>query len=240
MSALLELSGVAASYGGRRIVEEVGLRVEAGEIATIIGHNGSGKSTLLKAIFNLVPWRSGEIRFDGRDVLALAPDRILAAGIAYIPQNRSVFPRLTVAENLRMGAYLLSDARLAKERTGAVEALFPVLVERRNQLAGTMSGGEQRMLEVARALLMEPKLIMLDEPSIGLAPKMVDAVFRAVRVLRDRGKAVLMVEQNVNKALAVSDRGYVMELGRIRLEDRAANLIGDERVKRLYMGRRAS
>lgn len=240
MSALLELSNVCASYGGRRIVEDVALRVHAGEIATIIGHNGSGKSTLLKAIFNLLPWRSGEMRFEGRDLLELAPDRILAAGIAYIPQNRSVFPRLTVAENLRMGAYLLSDAELVKERTAAVEAVFPVLVERREQLAGTMSGGEQRMLEVARALLMDPKLVMLDEPSIGLAPKMVDAVFSAVRVLRDRGKAVLMVEQNVNKALAISDRGYVMELGRIRLEDRAADLIGDERVRRLYMGRRAS
>jgi len=151
-----------------------------------------------------------------------------------------VFPRLTVADNLRMGAYLLRDAGLARERTRAVEALFPVLVERREQLAGTMSGGEQRMLEVARALVMEPKLIMLDEPSIGLAPKMVDAVFRAVRLLRDQGKAVLMVEQNVTKALAISDRGYVMELGRIRLEDRAASLIGDERVKRLYLGRRAA
>jgi branched-chain amino acid transport system ATP-binding protein len=151
-----------------------------------------------------------------------------------------VFPRLTVAENLRMGAFLLRDVQLVRRRIEAVEALFPVLVERRRQLAGTMSGGEQRMLEVARALLMDPKLIMLDEPSIGLAPKMVDAVFRTVRLLRDQGKAVLMVEQNVNKALAISDRGYVMELGQIRLEDRAANLIGDERVKRLYMGRRAS
>jgi branched-chain amino acid transport system ATP-binding protein len=240
MSALLELSAVSASYGGRRIIEDVSLHVAAGEIATLVGHNGSGKSTLLKAVFNLVPWRQGLIRFQGRDLAGLAPDRILAAGIAYIPQNRSVFPRLTVAENLRMGAYLLRDLDLARSRIAAVEALFPVLVERRGQLAGTLSGGEQRMLEVARALLMDPKLIMLDEPSIGLAPKMVDAVFRTVRLLRDQGKAVLMVEQNVNKALAISDRGYVMELGRIRLEDRAANLIGDERVKRLYMGRRAS
>lgn len=240
MSALLELSAVSASYGGRRILEEVSLHVAPGEIATIVGHNGSGKSTLLKTIFNLVPWRQGLIGFQGRDLAGLAPDRILAAGIAYVPQNRSVFPRLTIAENLRMGAYLLRDLDRVRERIAVVEKLFPVLVERRGQLAGTLSGGEQRMLEVARALLMEPKLVMLDEPSIGLAPKMVDAVFRTVRLLRDQGKAVLMVEQNVNKALAISDRGYVMELGRIRLEDRAANLIGDERVKRLYMGRRAS
>lgn len=240
MSALLELSGVSASYGGRRILEDVSLHVAAGEIATLVGHNGSGKSTLLKTIFNLVPWRQGLIRLHGRDLAGLAADRILAAGIAYIPQNRSVFPRLTIAENLRMGAYLLRDLDLVRKRIAEVEALFPVLVERSGQLAGTLSGGEQRMLEVARALLMDPKLVMLDEPSIGLAPKMVDAVFRTVRLLRDQGKAVLMVEQNVNKALAISDRGYVMELGRIRLEDRAVHLIGDERVKRLYLGRRAS
>lgn len=240
MSALLELSGVSASYGGRRILEDVSLHVAAGEIATLVGHNGSGKSTLLRTIFNLVPWRQGLIRLHGRDLAGLAADRILAAGIAYIPQNRSVFPRLTIAENLRMGAYLLRDLDLVRKRIAEVEALFPVLVERSGQLAGTLSGGEQRMLEVARALLMDPKLVMLDEPSIGLAPKMVDAVFRTVRLLRDQGKAVLMVEQNVNKALAISDRGYVMELGRIRLEDRAVHLIGDERVKRLYLGRRAS
>jgi branched-chain amino acid transport system ATP-binding protein len=240
MSALLELSGVSASYGGRRILEDIMLSVRAGEIATVVGHNGSGKSTLLRTIFNLVPWRTGAIRFAGRDIAGLAPDRLLAAGIAYIPQNRSVFPRLTVAENLRMGAYLLRDTNLAKRRIEAVEALFPVLIERRVQLAGTMSGGEQRMLEVARALVMDPQLVMLDEPSIGLAPRMVDAVFGAVRLLRERGKAVLMVEQNVNKALAISDRGYVMELGRIRIADRAANLVGDERVKRLYLGRRSA
>ena len=240
MSALLELTGVSASYGGRRILEDIALSVRAGEIATVIGHNGSGKSTLLRTIFNLVPWRAGAIRFIGRDIAGLAADRLLAAGIAYIPQNRSVFPRLTVAENLRMGAYLLRDANLARRRIAAVEALFPVLIERRVQLAGTMSGGEQRMLEVARALVMDPQLVMLDEPSIGLAPRMVDAVFGAVQLLRKRGKAVLMVEQNVNKALAISDRGYVMELGRIRLADRAANLVGDERVKRLYLGRRSA
>lgn len=238
MSALLEIAGMSASYGGRRIVEDASLRAAGGEIATIIGHNGSGKSTLLKSIFNLVPWRQGEVLLEGSSLLGLAPDRLLAAGIAYVPQDRSVFQRLTVAENLRMGGYVLRDATLLRQRIEAVETLFPVLVERRMQLAGSLSGGEQRMLEFARALLVDPKVIMLDEPSIGLAPRMVDAVFQAVRLLRDQGKAVLMVEQNVKKALAISDRGYVMELGRIRLEDAAARLIGDERVTRLYMGRR--
>ena len=235
---MLEIHSLSAGYGGRRIVEGASLQVAAGEVVTVIGHNGAGKSTLVKAVFNLVPWRSGEVLLEGRSLLPLAPDRILAAGIAYIPQNRSVFPRLTVDENLRMGGYLLADSVLLRQRISHTKELFPTLAERGDQLAGTLSGGEQRMLEIARALLMDPKLLMLDEPSIGLAPRMVDAVFATVRVLRDQGKSVLMVEQNVNKALAASDRGYVMELGEIRLEDQAARLIGDPRVARLYMGRR--
>ena len=237
-AAVLEVRSLSASYGARRILGGVSLRVEEAEIVTVIGHNGAGKSTLLKSVFNLVPRRSGEIRLQGRDILGLAPDRILAAGIAYVPQNHSVFPKLTVDENLRMGGYLLADKALLAARIRNVRGLFPVLAERARQLAGTLSGGEQRMLEIARALLMEPKLVMLDEPSIGLAPRMVDAVFQTVGILKDQGKAVLMVEQNVRKALAASDRAYVMELGEIRLEDAAPALIGDPRVARLYMGRR--
>jgi branched-chain amino acid transport system ATP-binding protein len=149
-----------------------------------------------------------------------------------------VFPRLSVDENLRMGGFLLADAALLRQRISSTKEFFPALAERGEQLAGTLSGGEQRMLEIARALLMEPKLLILDEPSIGLAPRMVDAVFAAVRLLRGQGKAVLMVEQNVNNALAASDRGYVMDLGEIRLEDDATRLVGDPRVARLYMGRR--
>jgi branched-chain amino acid transport system ATP-binding protein len=238
MSAVLQARGLSASYGGRRILENVSIHVDAAEIVTVIGHNGAGKSTLLKSVFNLIPWRAGEILLAGRDILRLAPDRILAAGIAYVPQARSVFPKLTVDENLRMGGYLLDDKALLAARIGKVRELFPVLAERAAQLAGTLSGGEQRMLEIARALLMDPKLVMLDEPSIGLAPRMVDAVFQAVRVLRAEGKGILMVEQNVKKALAASDRAYVMELGEIRLEDKAPALIGDPRVAKLYMGRR--
>jgi branched-chain amino acid transport system ATP-binding protein len=235
---MLRVEKLSAGYGGRRILEDVSLCVAPGEIVTVIGYNGAGKSTLLKAIFNLVPSREGAIELDGRSLLPLAPDRILTAGIAYIPQNRSVFPRLTVEENLRMGGYLLDDDALVGKRIEDMKQLFPTLAQRERQLAGTLSGGEQRMLEVARALIMDPKLLMLDEPSIGLAPRMVEAVFATVRTLRERGKAILMVEQNVKKALAASDRGYVMELGAIRLEAPAASLIGDERVTRLYMGRR--
>ncbi|HKQ28926.1 MAG TPA: ABC transporter ATP-binding protein [Burkholderiales bacterium] len=238
MKKLLEVRHLRASYGGRRILEDVSLHVSEGEIVTVIGHNGAGKSTLLKSIFRLVPWSEGEVLLEDRPIHALPPNRILAAGVAFVPQHRSVFPKLTIGENLWMGGYLVDDKALLSRRLRDVEELFPLLAERRGQLAGTLSGGEQRMLEVARTLLTDPRVIMLDEPSIGLAPKMVDAVFDTVRLLRSRGKAVLMVEQNVKKALAASDRGYVMTLGEIKLEDQARRLIGDPRVEQLYMGQK--
>ena len=238
MSEVLEISGLSAGYGGRPIIDDVTLSVAPGEIVTVIGHNGAGKSTLLRAVFNLVPWRQGRITLIGTDVTTLAPDQLLSAGIAYVPQHRSVFPRLTIDENLRMGGYLLRDKNLLAARIEHVRTLFPVLRTRSAQLAGSMSGGEQRMLEIARALLLDPKLIMLDEPSNDLAPKTVDAVFRTVQLLRGEGKAVLMVEQNVKKALSISDRGCVMELGRIEIQSSAAALIDDERVARLYLGKR--
>ena len=238
MSAVLDVRELSAHYGGRNILDGVNLQVHAGEIVTVIGHNGAGKSTLLRAIFNLVLWRSGHIRLKGRDVMGLASDQLLQAGIAYVPQHRSVFPRLTIEENLQMGGYLVRDARVLAERIERVLDLFPVLKTRAGQWAGSMSGGEQRMLEIARTLLQDPQLIMLDEPSIGLAPKMVDTVFANVQLLRDQGKAVLMVEQNVKKALSVSDRACVMELGAVRIQDQADRLMQDERVARLYLGHR--
>jgi branched-chain amino acid transport system ATP-binding protein len=238
---MLEVRSLTAGYGRRPIVEGADLRVGAGEIVALIGHNGAGKSTLLKALFNLVPVRSGTVMLAGRDVTDLRPRELLAAGLAYVPQDHSVFPQLTIAENLRMGAYLVDDTALYRSRLEAVLRLFPQVAARGHQLAGTMSGGEQRVLEIARTLLMDPKVILLDEPSIGLAPQMIRTVFDAVRTLKEQGKSVLVVEQNVRKALETADRGYVLELGRIALEDRAASLIGDERVTRLYMGvRRAS
>ena len=238
MSAVLNVRELSAHYGGRNILDGVNLQVHAGEIVTVIGQNGAGKSTLLRAIFNLVPWRSGHISLKGRDVMGLASDQLLQAGIAYVPQHRSVFPRLTIEENLQMGGYLVRDARVLAERIERVLDLFPVLKTRAGQWAGSMSGGEQRMLEIARTLLQDPQLIMLDEPSIGLAPKMVDTVFANVQLLRDQGKAVLMVEQNVKKALSVSDRACVMELGAVRIQDQADRLMQDERVARLYLGHR--
>ena len=238
MNPILSIEALSAGYGGRLILQDVSLVVQPGEIMTIIGHNGAGKSTLLRAIFNLVPTRSGRIVLCQRDVTALPSDRLLVAGVAYIPQHRSVFPRLTIEENLQMGGYLVRDKALLAERIAKVLDLFPILKTRAGQLAGMMSGGEQRMLEIARTLLQDPQLIMLDEPSIGLSPKMVDAVFDNVRLLREQGKAILMVEQNVRKALSISDRGGVMELGTLRIQDQAARLIGDERVARLYLGQR--
>jgi branched-chain amino acid transport system ATP-binding protein len=235
--ALLDVRGLKVGYGdGRLIVDGVDLAVEAGEVVTMIGQNGAGKSTVLRGIYNMARERHGEIRLAGESVFALPPHRLLRQGLAYIPQDHTVFPKLSIAENLAMGGYLIEDRALLAQRIAAVEAMFPVLAERRAQYAASLSGGEQRMLEIARTLVMDPKVIMLDEPSIGLAPRLVDQVFAVVRRLVEAGKAILMVEQNVKKALAASDRACVLELGRIGLQDRAQALLADQRVARLYMG----
>jgi branched-chain amino acid transport system ATP-binding protein len=234
---MLKVRGLKGGYGGGRlIVDGVDLDVEAGEIVTVIGQNGAGKSTILKSIFNMAPVREGQVELDGKSIFSVSPYQMLNVGLAYIPQHHSVFPKLTIAENLRMGGYLLKDSKLLAERTAKVEEMFPILKQRRAEFAASLSGGEQRMLEIARTLIMDPKVVMLDEPSIGLAPKMVDLVFSTARRLAEAGKAILMVEQNVKKALEASDRGYVLELGQVRIKDSAKALIADERVSRLYMG----
>ncbi len=233
---MLDIENIAAGYGGRPIVQGVGLHVRKGEIVTIIGQNGAGKSTLLKAIAAMAPQRSGIVRLRGEDVSSLSTQSLLRQGLAYIPQGRSLFPRLTVAENLRMGGYLLDDAALLRARIAAQEARFPVLAGLQGQFAASLSGGEQRLLELARTLVMEPDVLMLDEPSIGLAPMVVNALFATLRDLAEQGKAILMVEQNVRAALAASDRGYVLELGAVKLTDSAEALLHDDRVARLYMG----
>ena len=234
---ILEISGLKAGYGGRLIVDGVDLSLGSQEIATVIGHNGAGKSTVLKGIFNSLPVKAGRVVLNGQDISTLPAHRMLTVGIAYVPQNHSIFPKLTIRENIAMGGYVLSDKALMRSRVAEVEELFPFLAERRDQLAGTLSGGEQRILEIARTLLVDPMVIMLDEPSIGLAPRLVETVFETVHLLRDKGKSFLMVEQNVRRALEASDRGFVLELGQIKLEDEAQSMIGDERVVRLYMGR---
>lgn len=236
MTAMLRTEAVSAGYGGRMIVEEVTLSVAGGEVLALLGHNGAGKSTLLRALFGLLPGRTGHVEVAGRSLDGLAPRQVLLAGLAYVPQERSVFPKLTVLENLRMGGYALTDAALLAARIEQALDLFPRLRERSAQLAGTLSGGEQRMLEVARTLLLDPRVVMLDEPSIGLAPRLAEQVFDTIRAMAAQGRAILLVEQSVKRALAVSDRAVVMEMGRIVLEDSAAALAADDRVAKLYMG----
>ncbi len=231
------MAGLRAGYEGRMIVDGVDLAVRAGEVVVVIGQNGAGKSTLLKGIVNLVRLRDGVVRLAGADVSGLSTQALLGRGLAFIPQGRSVFPRLTVAENLALGGYLLRDAGERRRRVAAQMEAFPALAGLAGQYAANLSGGQQRQLEIARTMVMEPAVLMLDEPSIGLAPRLVEQVFATLRDLAGRGVAVLMVEQNVRRALEAADRGVVLELGRARLQDGAAALLGDERVARLYMGR---
>ena len=235
---MLSIRGLRAGYGGRMIVDGVDLDVAAGEVVTVIGQNGAGKSTLLKGIANLLRNREGAVTLAGENVFALSAQDLLGRGLAFIPQGRSVFPGLTVAENMRMGGFLLRDPVLLRKRIEAQLEAFPALAKLLGQLAANLSGGQQRQLELARTMVMQPKVIMLDEPSIGLAPQVVEQVFATLRTLAAGGRAVLMVEQNVRRALQASDRGIVLELGRARLQDTAAALLGDERVARLYMGKR--
>ena len=234
----LRVRGLRAGYGGRMIVDGVNLDVAAGEVVTVIGQNGAGKSTLLKALAHLLGQREGTVLLRGEPVFAWPTPRLLAHGLAFIPQGRSIFPRLTVNENMAMGGYLLNDAALRRSRIAAQYAAFPALAELSGQYAANLSGGQQRQLEIARTMVMDPAVIMLDEPSIGLAPRVVDQVFATLRQLAEAGKAVLMVEQNVRRALQASDRGIVLELGRAKLQDDAQALLRDERVARLYMGQR--
>ncbi len=233
---MLRAEGLSAGYGGRLIVDGVNLVVQGGEVVALLGHNGAGKSTLLNALFGLLPGRGGHVHVGARSLDGLPPREVLRAGLAYVPQERSVFPKLTVLENLRMGGFALHDRALLAQRVELALDLFPRLRERIGQLAGTLSGGEQRMLEIARTLLLDPRAIMLDEPSIGLAPRLADQVFATIRDLARQGRAILLVEQSVKRALAVSDRAVVLEMGRVVLEDSAAALAADDRVARLYMG----
>jgi len=233
---LLVVSDITAGYDDLDILHGASLHVGEGEIVTIIGPNGAGKSTLMKVIFGILRPRRGNVRFASTDVTGAPPRRLLSLGLSYVPQARSVFPHLTVRENLLMGGFILDDRARLKERIEQVLTLFPRLGERMEQKAGNLSGGEQRMLEIGRSLLLDPKLIILDEPTIGLAPKVADLIFETVITLHRSGRSVLMVEQNARAALAVSHRGYVMEQGAVRLEDAAHRLLDNEEVRRLYLG----
>ena len=234
--AMLELENVSAGYGHFQALFNVSMRVDAGEAVAVIGSNGAGKTTLLRVISGLLPATSGKMTMEGIDLRRTPPHKIIEAGIAHVPENRRLFPRLTVEENLRMGAYAKSARAHFQERLDYVYGLFPRLKERRNQLAGTMSGGEQQMLAIGRALMSKPKLILLDEPSMGLAPVIVAQVFDLVRRIRSEGYTVLIVEQNVAQVLKVVDRAYLIEVGRVEKSGSAAEMLASDDIRKAYMG----
>jgi branched-chain amino acid transport system ATP-binding protein len=236
---VLKLEGVVAAYDDVTCLHGVSLEVRRGEIVTLIGANGAGKSTTLKAVSGLLTPRAGMIEFDGRPIAGRSPDGIVALGLVQVPEGRRVFPELTVEENLRVGAYLLANRAKVRDMLGEVYARFPRLAERRGQLAGTLSGGEQQMLAFGRAMMAQPKLLMLDEPSLGLAPRMVDEVMRSIRLFRESGVTIFLVEQNANLALRLADRAYVMETGQITMTGTGAQLLADERVRTSYLGAKA-
>jgi branched-chain amino acid transport system ATP-binding protein len=233
---VLELSGLHAAYGPIEALRGVDLEVRAGELVCLLGANGAGKSSTLRAISGLVRPTAGRIVFDGRPITGLAPAAILEAGIAHCPEGRRVFPYLTVEDNLNMGAYIRRDRAGIAADLERVCAHFPILGERRRQAAGTLSGGEQQMLAIGRALMARPRLILFDEPSLGLAPTVVETTFAIIADIRRQGTTVLMVEQNAYLALSMADRGYVMETGRIVLRGAARDLLADDHVRRAYLG----
>jgi branched-chain amino acid transport system ATP-binding protein len=233
---LLVLDGVVAGYGKMTILNGTNAQIQRGAITTVVGPNGAGKSTLFKVVFGLLPVRAGTISFDGRSIANSLPRRLLDAGLVYIPQGRNVFPELSVRHNLELGGVALADQSGLPARVEAMLRRFPVLGEMASRPASTLSGGQQKLLEVARGLLLDPRLLLIDEPSIGLSPLMVKEVFAILRGLRDSGVTILLIEQNVRQALLMSDYGLVMEQGQTRIEDTAAAILADPRIAQLFLG----
>jgi branched-chain amino acid transport system ATP-binding protein len=241
MAELLEARGIVAGYGsGPAILQDAALTIRAGESQCVIGPNGAGKSTLLKTIVGLLPIRAGEIHFKGERIDGLRPDQILRKGISFVPQERALFPRMTVRENLRMGGFILTDRRELEDRTEAVLKQFPILRQRAHQHAGTLSGGEQQMLAIARTQIVEPALVMLDEPSLGLAPQIVRQMFDIVDMLCERGITVVFVEQNAIVGLKHAKWGAVLDLGRTLFDGPAEEILADSRIQELYLGKAAA
>jgi branched-chain amino acid transport system ATP-binding protein len=235
--SLLELRDLHTYYGHIHALRGISLHVDQGEIVTLIGANGAGKSTTLRSISGLVPARSGSVLLDGQDITHLPPHQIVAAGVGHVPEGRGIFPRLTVKENLEMGAFVIRNRAEIQERTESVFNLFPRLKERINQKGGTLSGGEQQMLATARGLMLRPKILLMDEPSMGLAPVLVETIFDVIRDLNRReGVTILLVEQNAHMALQIASRGYVLQTGAIVLEDSAEGLRDNEMVRHAYLG----
>ena len=234
---MLEIKNIKTFYGNIQALKDVSIEIAEGEIITLIGANGAGKSTTLMSICGIVPPRSGEILFMGQPIQDMAPNNIVSLGICQVPEGRRIFPFLTVAENLDMGAFLRSDKDQIKRDIEYIYELFPILAERRNQAGGTLSGGEQQMLAISRALMAKPRLLLLDEPSLGLAPIIVKQIFNIIRKINTESKTtIFLVEQNANLALKVAHRGYVMETGRVTFSDTAENLMANDEVRRAYLG----
>ena len=232
--SLLEVQTIYGGYGGADILNGIDMRVEDGELVVIVGPNGAGKSTAMKAIVGLIKLSEGHIRFDGEEITGRRPDEVACLRICYVPQEKNVFPSLTVHENLEMGAFLRDDD--FSGQLDAVYEIFPALVEKRRQPAGSLSGGQRQMVAMGRALMLEPKLLLLDEPTAGLSPLFTDMVFDKVKEINARGVAILMVEQNAKDALVLADRGYVLALGRNRHEDTGVNLLANSEVAEMFLG----
>ena len=234
---MLELKNLQTFYGNIHALKDVSMKVSEGEIITLIGANGAGKTTTLMSICGIVPPRSGDILFMGKPIHELSPNEIVSLGISQVPEGRRIFPYLTVMENLDMGAFLRTDTDGIKQDMGYIFELFPILAERRHQAGGTLSGGEQQMLAISRGLMARPMLLLMDEPSLGLAPLVVKQIFEIIKKINvENNTTIFLVEQNANLALKVADRGYVMETGRITLTDSAEKLLADEKVKKAYLG----
>lgn len=233
---MLDIKNLSVSYGAIDAVKGISLHVDDGEIVSLIGANGAGKTTTLHTITGLVPAKSGSIVFNGQDLLKTKANKIVTLGMAHVPEGRHVFTRMSVQENLEMGAYSLKDTSHVAEDLDKVYTYFPRLKERRRQLAGTLSGGEQQMVAMGRAMMSRPNTILMDEPSMGLSPKLVKEIFRIIEKLHDEGITVLLVEQNAKMALSIADRAYVLETGRITMEGKASDLLHDEKVCKAYLG----
>lgn len=233
---MLEVKNLSVSYGAIEAVKDISFTVNDGEIVSLIGANGAGKTTTLHTITGLVPAKSGSVMYNGVDLLKTHNNKIVTLGMAHIPEGRHVFTRMSVEENLDMGAFSLKDQSDLKKDLDMVYGLFPRLKERRNQKAGTLSGGEQQMLAMGRALMSHPKTILMDEPSMGLSPKLVKEIFSIIRKLHEQGITILLVEQNAKMALSIADRAYVLETGRITMEGDAKELLNNEQVRKAYLG----
>ena len=235
-NTLLEITGLKVAYGGIKAVKGVDLRVDEGELVTLIGSNGAGKTSTMKAITGTLPMVDGDIRYLGNSIRGKGAWDLVKDGLAMVPEGRGVFTRMTITENLLMGAYIRSDKAGIAEDIDKMFAIFPRLKERRDQLAGTMSGGEQQMLAMGRALMSRPRVLLLDEPSMGLSPIMVDKIFEVVKDVSSRGVTILLVEQNASRALGIADRGYVMDSGLVTMNGNAKGLLDDPRVRAAYLG----